>query len=135
MRACPWCSRIHSAEHLCRPAKRILDALYARGMSGNMPTIEFPAPIPAEQLGAAFGLGPDTRLVSQLVVQAAVVPAAGVPWPALILTGRDTDARPLPKWLYACEDEGMDRIVALVGDMASLATRTARQQREVVSDE
>lgn len=124
---CRWCTEHHQPRLLCDPAKKILDALYARGMDGNMPTIEFPAAIPAEELG--MGLGPGDRLVRHLVVHAATVDLAGVARPMVILTGRDTSDEVLPKWCYAADDDGMEHLVGLVTDMAALAMRTAAGQR------
>jgi hypothetical protein len=127
---CRWCTRGHPARFICPPAKRILDALYARGMDGNMPTIEFPAPIPAEQLGAQFGLGGDSRFLRSTVVQAGTVDAAGVMRPLLILTGIDTDDQPVPKYVYAGTDEEVTRFAKLVADMTDLAIRTAAKANE-----
>jgi hypothetical protein len=65
---CRYCEQRHDPDRMCAPARRILDAMVERGMSFNMPTIEFPEPLPANELG--LGLGPADALVVQLVVQA-----------------------------------------------------------------
>jgi hypothetical protein len=121
--ACNYCRDRHAPRYLCGPAKRVLDALVARGQSFNMPTIEFPAPIPAEELG--MGLSADDKLLAQVVVQAATVPAVGVIRPAVIFTGRTVHGEVLPKWLYAGVDDDMSRLAVLVRDMTDLAMRTA----------
>lgn len=124
---CRWCVQRHEERYLCDPARRILDALYAKGMEGNMPTIEFPdSPL----YPFAEGAPADLVLVSQMVVQGATVPAAGVPHPALVFTGRDHLRQPLPRWLYAAGDGQMADLVKLVADMGDLAVRTAQQQRQ-----
>lgn len=75
---CSWCDQRHDVRYLCDPAKAILDALYQRGARGNMPTLEFPDPIPAAQFYGDLGLGPDARVLSQLVV-ALIVRRPGEP--------------------------------------------------------
>lgn len=82
-----------------------------------------------DQLGPAFGIEADSRLVSHLVVQAATVDAAGVAQPVVIMTGRDVYQKPLPKWIYAADDQDMHRLVKLVTDMAEMAMRRASEQR------
>lgn len=119
---CPYCRQRHMPRYLCDPAKRVLDELQARGASYTMPTLELPDPIPAAQLG--LGLGPDDQLVSQLVVQAALIPHAGVRHPALVLTGRSPYGQ-LPHWLYAAGDTELRATADLVRDMAELAIRRA----------
>lgn len=123
---CRWCEQRHEPRYLCDPAARILAELRRRGMEGTMPTLEFPKPIPAEQ----FGLGPDSRIVHQIVVQAATIPVGDVPRPAILLTGRDAHG-PLLHWLYAAGDDEMARLAQLVADMTALAVRTARSQRGI----
>lgn len=125
MKPCRWCARKHGENHLCQPAKDILNAMYARGMEGNMPSIEFPEPIP----GAAGMLGEGTVLVEQLVVYAAMVPVVGVTRPALIFTGCDASGAELPKWVHPGDDDAMNRTVTLVSDMAAMAIRRAAQHR------
>lgn len=119
---CPYCRQRHMPRYLCDPAKRVLDELQARGVSYTMPTVELPDPIPADQLG--LGLGPGDQLVSQLVVQAAVLPHAGVTHPALVFTGRSPYGR-LPQWLYAAGDDDLRAAAKLVRDMTELAIATA----------
>ncbi len=118
---CRYCVSRHGVRYLCEPAKRVLDALVARGMSFNMPTIEFPDPIPVADLGLDAG----DQLLAQVVVQAATVPAAGVIRPAVIFTGRTIYGDPLSRWLYAGDADDMTRLSALVADMTDLAVRTA----------
>lgn len=121
---CRCCEQRHKPRFLCDQAKAVLDALHARGMSFNMPTLEFPEPIDAKDLG--LGLGPGDALVRQLVVQAATVETAGgMHRPALIFTGRSMHGGELPKWLYAGDADDMARLNALVRDMTDLALRTA----------
>lgn len=124
---CRWCEERHRPRYLCNAARKTLDALYQRGARGNMPELELSEPIPAEQLG--LGLSPGDRLISQLVVQAATVEAAGIPRPAVILTGVDPYGDQLPKWLYTGDDEGMTRFIELITNMTRLAMRTADAQR------
>jgi hypothetical protein len=112
---------------MCDPARQILLALYARGANFDLPTIEFPAPIPAAQVG--LGLAPQDRVVHQLVVQGVVVPVAGVAFAGIVLTGRDMDGRQLPKWLIAHDDDGMRRSAALVVEMTEMAVRRAADER------
>jgi hypothetical protein len=123
---CWCCERRHEPRWLCDPAARILAELRRRGMEGNMPTIELPEPLPAQQMG----LGDNTRLVRQIVVQAATVDVGGIPRPVVIFTGRDFEG-PLPRWLYAASEEEMTALSQLVADMTSLAVRTAAKQRGV----
>jgi len=124
---CRWCRTNHRGDLLCSSAKKILNALYARGMEGDMPTIQFPEPLEPDRLG--LGLTADDRLVSQLVVNAASVTVADAPHPALIFTGRDPYGRTLPRWFYVGDDREMVRLVALVSDMADMAIRATNGQR------
>ena len=125
---CRYCEQEHDPALLCDPARRVLDALYARGQRFDMPTVEFSEPVLH-----ADAFGEETVLVAQLVVKAATVPVAGVPRPVLIFTGRDLDGRVLPQWLYAASPPDIRRIVRLVGDMGALAVSTARKQMGAVS--
>lgn len=121
---CRWCRERHEPRWLCDAAQRILDMLYAKGIEGDMPTLEFPdAPVKVP------GLDEDMVLIAQTSVMAATVPAAGIPMPALMLTGRDAAGQPLPRWFYAASDEQITAFVELVGRMGALAIRTAEQQR------
>lgn len=121
---CRYCEQEHAPDLLCDPAKRVLDALYAQGQRFNMPTIEFPEPI-----NHADAFGPDTVLVAQVVVKAAVVPVAGMVQPVMVFTGRDSDGKVLPQWLYCASAAEVRKVVELVADMGELAIRTARRQR------
>lgn len=122
---CRWCTQRHEPRWLCDPAVSILDALYDKGMRGNMPTIEFPE-IPLQ----VPGLDADMVLLGQATVMGATVPAAGdVPFPALVLSGRDHRDKPLPRWFYAAADEQITAFAVLVDRMAKTAIRAAEQQR------
>lgn len=123
--ACPYCERQHAPRHLCDPAAAVLEALRERGQSFNMPTIELVDPVPAEDLG----LDPGDTLVRQLVVQAATIPgpADHIIYPAIILTGTDTDGRRLPRWLYAGDGNDLGKVSKLVADMVRMAIRGAAQ--------
>lgn len=126
--ACPYCEQHHRPRYLCDPAKATLDALIARGMSFNMPTIEFPDPVQADEIG--LGIGPGVVLLRQLVVYGATMPAAGIARPAVIFSGRASDGAELPKWLYAGRDDDMARLSKLVSDMTALAVRSAAEARQ-----
>lgn len=126
---CRYCEHRHKPRLLCDPAKQVLDAMYARGQSFNMPTVELVDPIPAADMG--LGLDPGDVLIRQLVVQAATVPVAGVLRAALIFTGRGMQGGTLPKWVYLGDADDMARTKALVCDMADLAVRGAAEGRTV----
>lgn len=129
---CSWCDQRHDVRYLCDPAKAILDALYQRGARGNMPTLEFPDPIPAAQFYGDLGLGPDARVLSQLVVLGCTVPAAGgVIRPGVILTGRDDHDVELPKWLYVANPAGLNAAARLFSDMVGMAKRAAHLGKTV----
>lgn len=121
---CKFCDEDHRPRYLCNPAKRVLDAMVERGMSFNMPTLEFPDPLPAVEQG--LGLNPGDQLVSQLVVKGAVVPFAGTVKPGVILTGRAARGEVLPQWLYAGNAEDMRSFAALAADITEMAIRRAR---------
>jgi hypothetical protein len=118
---CPYCATKHGDLLLCEPAKRVLDALAARGQRFDMPSIEFPEPI-----FGANALGDDTVLVRQFVVNAGLVGVAGVMRPVLVFTGSDMDGRPLPRWTYPGTPEEIGRVRDLVAEMAEMAIRRAR---------
>ncbi len=123
MPECRYCEQMHDAQYLCVPARKVLDALYAQGQRFDMPTIEFPEPV-----NHADAFGPGTVLVAQVVVKAATTPVAGVPRPVLIFTGRDSDGKVLPSWLYCGSPAEIKKVVQLVADMGTLAIRTASKQ-------
>lgn len=122
MRDCPYCSETHGTMLLCDPARRMLDALVARGQQFNMPTIEFDDPVPA----AAGMFGGSTVACTQLVVKAGLVPAFGATFPALMLTGRDVALATLPEWVWAATPEDLRAFSKLVGDMTEMAIRRAK---------
>lgn len=126
-RHCRYCEQTHKPRFLCDPAKRILDALYARGQEFNMPTVEFPDPLPAAQVG--MGLNGEDSLLTQFVTHAGTVPVAGVVKPLLMFTGRDVYGRALPRWMYAGDDDQIHAVVDLVARMAEMAVRRAAQAR------
>lgn len=122
---CRYCENDHGDLLLCPPAKRVLDALYARGQRFDLPTIEFPEPI----IGAdAFG--DNTVLIQQFVVKAGIYPLAGIVHPVLIFTGRSVSGDVLPEWVYPGSAEELERSSKLVTDMTEMAIRRAREQRE-----
>lgn len=123
---CRWCGATHGDLLLCDGARNLLNALYARGMELNMPTIEFDEPVQ----GSAGMLGEGTVLVAQLVVKAATVPVAGTHHPALILTGLDAEHRALPSWVYPADAEGIRAAVKLVSDTGDMAIRAARKAQQ-----
>jgi hypothetical protein len=107
---------------LCDPAKAFLDAVQARGESLTMPTLEFSEPVAPLGYGESGG---DTY-VRQLVVQGAIVGAAGVTHPALVLTGLGLTSR-LPQWTYVAGDGELRAAAQLVHDMTELAISSADQ--------
>ena len=114
----------HKARLLCDPAKKVLDALAARGQSFDLPEVELVEPLPMDALS-----GPgDTRIMRQLVVEAATTVVVGVARPALVITGRDF-AGPLPRWLYVSDDEGLLRATEMFVAMARTAIRRAADLR------
>ncbi len=125
---CRWCELTHDANLLCPPARKILDALAAKGAEGNMPDLDCPdEPI----AGRLFGIGddPGDTLIRQLVVQAAVTPVADVPRATLIYTGQDAEGKPLPRWVHVGTDADIANAARLVASRAELAIRTAAGQR------
>jgi hypothetical protein len=120
---CRYCEQRHDADRMCAPARRILDAMVDRGMSFNMPTVEFPEPLPADELG--LGMRPGDALVQQLVVEAATVQFAGVLRPMVILTGRSVHGGTLARWFYAGDADDMARLRALINDTTEMAVRAA----------
>jgi hypothetical protein len=120
---CPYCVSRHGDMLLCPPAKRVLDALVARGQRFDMPTVEFPEPV-----GAGAMLGAGTVLVGQFTSTAALVDVAGVPRPALIFSGTDVEGRPLPQWVNPADAAGIQKLVKLVADTGDMAIRAARKR-------
>jgi hypothetical protein len=115
---CRYCDNRHGDLFLCKPAKAVLDALIERGMNMNMPTIEFPDVVPQD--------GADFVLMSQLVVEAALAPAAGVNWPAIVITGQDYAGQPLPRWLLPGDVKSLRDASRLMQKMTEMAIRKAR---------
>lgn len=116
---CDWCRTKHHKRFLCDPVVAMLDAMRARGDEATMPTLEFDDTLPAT-------VDPNSdQLLSQIVIQAAVIGLPGVNHPGIIITGMDADRRPLPKWMYAGTDQQLRSIVKLMREMADLAIRQA----------
>jgi hypothetical protein len=126
---CRYCDQRHDPDRLCAPARRILDAMVERGMSFNLPTIEFAEPLPANELG--LGMRAGDALVLQLVIEAATVPLAGVLRPMVILTGRSVHGGEMPRWFYAGDEDDMARLRELVNDTTEMAVRAAAEGRTV----
>lgn len=120
---CRYCENEHGDLLLCAPAKRVLDALYAKGQRFDMPTVEFPEPITGPD-----ALGDGTVLCAQMVVKAGIIPVAGYPRPALIFTGQDIAGNVLPQWVLPGEGPDLRRTARLVQDMTEMAIRRAREQ-------
>lgn len=119
---CLYCTAEHGPRWLCDPGKRVLDAMIARGMEMNMPTLEFPEAIPMDQQP---GLGEVDALVAQLVVMAATIEVAGLHRPALVFTGLTAHGGQMPRYMYPGDDTDLRRASKLVSDMTDLAIRTA----------
>lgn len=124
---CRYCAQRHRPRFLCDPAKRILDALIARGMEFDMPTVDFPEPIPAHELG--LGLQPGDHVLRQIVVLAGTMQVAGTPVPVVAFTGQGIGGQPLPRWLYPADEHDMRRFAELVASRIDLAVATAAGQR------
>lgn len=122
---CRYCDEEHDERYLCDPAQRILTALYARGASGDMPTIELPEPMP---LIGGFESDSD-QVLAMMTVQAGTVPVADVPYPLLVFSGRTAQGKVLPRWLLVADSDTLRRHARLVRDMTELAIRTAKLQR------
>lgn len=120
---CRFCEEHHRPRFLCTPAKRVLDALIERGMSFNLPTVEFPQPLSGVE--AQLGLNPGDKLLSQVVLKAALVPFAGMVKPGIVLTGRTPYDEVLPQWLYAGNADELQRLAALVAEVTEVAIRRA----------
>ena len=118
---CVHCRSRHTARYLCDPGKQLLDSMVDRGRSFDAPTLTFDAPIEDPNIGAR----PDDVLIAQLVVKAAVIPAAGVNHPAVLITGRAADGRVLPHWVHVNTDDQLRASVRLLDDMTELAIRQA----------
>lgn len=128
---CVHCDASHAARFLCDPAKAVLDGLAARAAERNITTRDFlDTPIIDNPLGPGFG--PDDRLLTQLVVQAAAIPIgdSDVTQPAVVFTGLDHTGAKLPQWLYCGTVTDMERTKKLVADMCDLAIRGTRRSRK-----
>lgn len=124
---CRFCTERHRPRYLCDPASRVLKALHERGMEFNMPTLDFPEPLPGRDLG--LGLNPGDQLMQQVVVMAGTGEVAGVPQPIVVLTGRDHTGAPLPRWMYIADEQDMASFRELITSRIDLAVATARKQR------
>lgn len=122
---CRFCEDTHRPRYLCNPAKRILEALLERGMSFNLPTIEFPEPLSGVE--QQLGLNPGDKLLVQFVVKAALIPFAGIVKPGLIFTGRTPAGEVVPQWLYAGGDEDLRGLAKLVADITEMAIGRAAE--------
>jgi hypothetical protein len=121
---CRFCDSTHGDLLMCKPARRMLDALLARGMRFDMPTVEFGDPVD----GAAGLLGEGTVLVTAFTSAAALIEVAGTPRATLIFSGTDGEGRPLPQWVYPADVAGIQKLVQLVADTGDMAIRAARKR-------
>lgn len=122
---CQFCSEHHRARFLCNPAKQILEKVAQKGMSFDCPTVDFSEPVE----DAGIGFEPGDLWMSQVVVMAATCEVAGGTQPLLIFTGRDLQGLPLPRWMYAADDERIIAFKDLVASRVDLAVQAARSQR------
>lgn len=125
---CRWCQQRHDPRWVCDAAKRLLDALHAKGAELTMPDVTFPEPIPGHEYGLGLDDAAGDRLCKQIVVQGAVVTLNDVAYPALVYTGLDSYDRRLPSWTFGGDPVDLDNHVQLVKRMTALAIRTAREQ-------
>lgn len=100
---------------LCDSAKAQLDATVARADADTFPAMEFGQP--TDLLGGG-------QLVMQLVVQGAVIEAAGAHHPALVFSSRGLSG-PLPNLIFPGSDEQLRGVAELVTEMAEMAIRRA----------
>lgn len=122
--ACPYCEQAHGPEVLCPPARRVLDALHARGLAFTGIRLDLPDPVPAARQQLA--MQPGDALVAHLSVKAGTVEVGGVHRPLLALSGIVADGSPLPRWLYAADGDTMHRLAQLV----TITVREANQRAE-----
>lgn len=119
---CMYCQDHHPERYLCDAVKAYVDATRAAAAANEVPTMAFDRPVH----GMLADDDPTTVLMSQFMAYGGVVPGhAGVVFPVLVLTGRDAQQQPLPRWVYAGDSAELRRAVQLVDDMVNLAVRTA----------
>lgn len=125
--ACPYCEQAHGPEVLCPPARRVLDALHARGLAFTGVHVNLPEPVSRAE---ALGLQPQDSIAGVLSVTAGTVEISpGIHRPLLALSGITWDGTPLPRWMYAADDDGMQRLVHLVATQARGAVERAALKR------
>lgn len=124
---CRFCGERHRPRYLCDPAKRVLEALIARGMELNMPTLDFPEPLKAEDMG--LGLEPGDQVLRQVVVMAGTGDMAGTWVPVIVFTGQDMEGKPLPRWIYIADAHDMGILRELVTGRIDRAISAAREQQ------
>ncbi len=116
---CSLCSQQHTRRFLCDPAAAILAAAIARKEAHDMPTVDFDEPLDITNTG--LGLGKNDQVMTQIVVNAAVIESGGVPFPALIITGKDLAGRALPRWVYTSTGADVLAVGELFRSRAKLA--------------
>lgn len=120
---CPWCEGEHAEDYLCPPAKAVLDLQIELARTHDVAQREYPTPVGLK------GSRPGDAILRQFLVQAGVVPVAGVPRALLVFTGEDANGSPLPRWVFMGGDQEIRGVVKLVEDNANLAISRAVQQR------
>jgi len=120
---CPWCEDQHGNRYLCDPVKAYLDAIVAKAGSYTLPDVELNEPVELPP-----GLG--DVLMRQFVVNGGTADVGGVRRPVIVITGRDAQGEPLPRWTFIGTTQELQRIRNTFDRMVSLAIDTARKHRQ-----
>ena len=120
---CPWCETRHGGRYLCDPVKLYLAAIAAKAGSYDLPNLEFDKPVEfPPELGDV--------LMRQFVVNGGTADVGGVRRPLVVITGRDAQDKPLPRWTFIGTTQEIVRIRNTFDRMVSLAIDAARKHRE-----
>ena len=85
--ACPWCRTRLGDLLMCPPAKRVLDALAARGQASGSNGHAAPVHVTGTH-------DPDSILLGRLSISGAMIPGDDGQVPALVFTGSGEDVSP-----------------------------------------
>jgi hypothetical protein len=114
-----WCRDRHGRRFLCDGAKAVLDNAIERAKARTQPAVAY-----NEQVELVPDPAADA-MVGTVLIKAGLYPGPGVQHPALVITGRDTEGRQLPNWIYVADDATLRALPPMVNRMVDLAIAQA----------
>jgi hypothetical protein len=118
---CGWCETRHGVRWLCDPVKTYLDAVREHAGGYDLPDMAITEPV---QIPPELG----DVLMRQFLCYGATAEVGGVYRPVIVVTGRDSTDKPLPRYTFIGSVQQLQRIRDTFNRMVSLSITAARKQ-------